>query len=163
VSVEWLFQNRIGGSMGLEEADDREAWEARAEYMREHLNLSGVLVQLAKRGQLLDLQCEMPSCYCPKGRKHFDAKTNPMTDWAPNPDHYPILRMAGGELKADNIRLAHVRCNNIDYRWRTSIKPMLAEGMSLSEIAAELNKKRVPRPHGEPTWTARSVRRVFVS
>ena len=36
----------------------------------------GILHKMAKDGQLSDLRCEMPSCYCPKGRKHFDRKTH---------------------------------------------------------------------------------------
>ena len=31
------------------------------------LGTRGVLVQMAKRGQLIELRCEMPNCYCPRG------------------------------------------------------------------------------------------------
>src|SRR5688572_33390400 len=81
----------------------------------------GILHQMAKDGQLTDLRCEMPSCYCDKGRKHFAFKTNPMHDWAPNPDHYPRLKMHGGKLTADNVRLAHVLCNDRDFAWRKGV------------------------------------------
>jgi hypothetical protein len=65
------------------------------------LGVKGVLVQMAERGQLMELRCEMPQCYCPKGRAHFDPRSNPMTDWAPNPDHYPVPKWAGGHLLPD--------------------------------------------------------------
>src|SRR3954465_11747824 len=54
----------------------------------------GVLVQMAERGQLLALKCEMPQCYHHKGRGAFDPVTTPRTKWAPSPDHYPILKSA---------------------------------------------------------------------
>jgi hypothetical protein len=40
--------------------------------LREELGVRGVLVQMAKRRQIIELRCEMPSCYCHKGRAHFD-------------------------------------------------------------------------------------------
>jgi hypothetical protein len=43
------------------------------------------------------------------------------------------------------------------------IKRWLEKGMSLEEIADDLNGKRVRRPHGSSTWTAKAVRRAFVS
>lgn len=103
------------------------------------LGVRGVLVQMAERGQLIALRCEMPQCYCPKGRAHFDAKSIPPPKWAPSPDHYPILKSAGGQLRPDNVRLSHVFCNNRDYGWRTKIKALLAKEMSLEAIAQELN------------------------
>src|SRR6266511_1272213 len=87
----WLRVD-IGGAMGSETPGDREAWQALAEEMRERLKIRGVLVQMAERGQLIELRCEMPRCFCPKGRGYFDPKSVPMTEWAPNPDHYPIDR-----------------------------------------------------------------------
>jgi hypothetical protein len=125
----------------------------------------GVLFQMAEAGQLLELRCEMPSCYCPKGRGYFQHKAGPMPDWAPNPDHYPILKSAGGQLRSDNVRLAHVLCNRRDYGWRTKIKPLLAKGMSLEDIADALNRnlKRVPPPHGRNRWSAAMVRQAYVS
>jgi hypothetical protein len=32
------------------------------------LGTRGVLVQMAQRGQIIELRCEMPKCYCHKGR-----------------------------------------------------------------------------------------------
>ena len=66
--------------------------------------VGGVLLQMAKAGQLLSLKCEMPKCYCHKGRAYFAAKTHPPTDWAPSADHYPVPKAAGGELKPWNVR-----------------------------------------------------------
>src|SRR5438552_18539420 len=79
--------------------------------------LRGVLVQMAKNGQIPELKCEMPTCYCPGGPEYFDPWPVPKraaeNDWAPNADHYPKLKMDGGQLKSWNVRLAHVFCNNV--------------------------------------------------
>ncbi len=40
---------------------------------------------------------------------------------------------------------------------------MLEKGMSLEEIAEDLNRKGIRRPHGSVTWTAANVRKAFVS
>lgn len=37
-----------------------------------------------------------------------------MSDWAPSVDHV-TLKSKGGQLTLDNIRLAHVLCNRVDY------------------------------------------------
>lgn len=120
---------------------------------------ANVLVRMAERGQLLALRCEMPQCYHHKGRGAFDPVTTPRTKWAPSPDHYPILKSAGGHLVPENVRLSHVWCNNRDYGWRTQIRTMLAKGKSLADIAEALNSKGVPRPTvrtvGRPPWCAR--------
>ena len=127
------------------------------------LGVKGVLVRMAERGQLLALKCEMPQCYNPKGRSAFDEVTTPRTKWAPSPDHYPTLKSAGGHLVAENVRLAHVWCNNRDYGWRTQVRTLLAKGKSLDEIAEALNRKRVPPAHGTNRWTAAMVRKAYVS
>jgi hypothetical protein len=127
------------------------------------LGVRGILVQIAQDGQLIELRCEMPQCYCPKGRGQFDRKSVPMTKWAPNPDHYPRLKVHGGHLTPDNVRLAHVYCNNTDYGWRTKINAMLGKRMPLQEIAERLNRRGVLPAHGRNSWTAAMVRRAFVS
>jgi hypothetical protein len=127
------------------------------------LGTRGVLVQLAQRGQIIELRCEMPKCYCPKGRGHFDSRSTPLTDWAPSPDHYPRLKADGGRLVPWNVRLSHVLCNRMDYGWRMRIRRMLEQGMSLEEIAESLNHKQVRRPHGSSKWSAAAVRKAFVS
>src|ERR1039458_5879995 len=86
----------------------------------------GILSQLARDGQIVDVRCEMPQCYCYRGRKHFDPR-GPYSDWEPTADHYPRLKMHGGHLTADNVRLAHRLCNQRDYEWRTRINAMLAK------------------------------------
>ena len=60
------------------------------------LGVRGVLVKMAERGQLLAVRCEMPQCYHHKGRGAFDPVTTPRTKWVASPDHYPILKSAGG-------------------------------------------------------------------
>ena len=122
-----------------------------------------VLVQMAESGQLLALKCEMPQCYHHKGRGAFDPVTTPRTKWAPSPDHYPILKSAGGQLVPENVRLSHIWCNNRDYGWRTQIRTLLAKGKSLAEIAGALNSKGVPPAHGTNRWTAAMVRKAYVS
>jgi hypothetical protein len=125
----------------------------------------GILRQLARDGQLIDVRCEMPQCYCFRGRRYFDPKSaHPSySDWEPTADHYPRLRMHGGHLTPDNVRLAHRLCNRRDYEWRTRINVMLGKRMSLEEIAEQLNAKKVPTIHGTNRWTAASVREAFVS
>ncbi len=71
--------------------------------------------------------------------------------------------MHGGHLTSDNVRLAHRLCNRRDYEWRTRINAMLGKKMSLEEIAAQLNSRKVPTIHGTNRWTAYSVRKAFVS
>ena len=106
--------------------------------------------------------CEMPQCYCFRGRRYFDPRS-PRSDWSPTPDHYPRLRAHGGHLTPDNVRLAHLLCNRRDYGWRMKINAMLGKRMSLEEIAAHLNAQKVPPIHGTNRWTASSVRKAFVS
>jgi hypothetical protein len=127
------------------------------------LGARGVLVQMAKRGQIIDLQCEMPKCYCHKGRGYFEPRSTPLRAWAPSPDHYPRLKADGGHLVPWNVRLSHVLCNREDYGWRMRIRRMLEKGMSLEEIAENLNRKGIRRPHGSATWSATLVRKAFVS
>jgi hypothetical protein len=136
--------------------------EELASYFQE-LGLRGVLIQMAEHDQIIESRCEMPSCYCPKGRRYFDPRTPRLSDWAPNPDHYPILKSVGGHLRPENVRLAHVLCNLRNHGWRMRIKALLARGKSLQEIAEELNRKDIPVPHGRNRWTAITVRKAYVS
>jgi hypothetical protein len=125
----------------------------------------GILWRLARDGQLVDVRCEMPQCYCVRGRSCFDRRSprSPQPDWSPTADHYPRLKMHEGQLRADNVRLAHRVCNQRDYLWRVRINVMLGKQMSLEQIAAELNRKKVPTIPGANSWTAASVREAFVS
>ena len=135
-----------------ESADDRLAG----------LGVRGILRQLARDGQIVDVRCEMPQCYCFQGREHFDPRSTG-SDWTPTADHYPRLKMHGGHLTPDNVRLAHKLCNRRDYEWRTRINTMLGKGMTLEEIAAQLNAQKVPPIHGTNQWKAPAVRKAFVS
>jgi hypothetical protein len=129
----------------------------------EKLGVHGILWQLARDGQIIDVRCEMPQCYCFRGRSHFDDPRLGPPDWSLTADHYPRLKMHGGHLTPDNVRLAHRACNQRDYLWRVSINAMLGKRMSLEEIAEQLNAKKVPTIHGTNRWTAASVRKAFVS
>ena len=128
----------------------------------EALGVHGILWQLARDGQIIDVRCEMPQCYCFRGRSYFDPSSG-RSDWSLTADHYPRLKMHGGHLTSDNVRLAHRLCNRRDYEWRTRINAMLAKRLSLDNIADELNRKKVPTIHGTNRWTAASVRKAFVS
>jgi hypothetical protein len=127
------------------------------------LGVKGVLVQMAERGQLLDLKCEMPQCYHHKGRAAFDPVAKTRTKWAPSPDHYPTLKSAGGHLVPENVRLSHTECNQRDHNRRKQIGALLAKGKSLAEIAETLNRRDVPPTHGTNRWTAAMVRKAYVS
>jgi hypothetical protein len=129
----------------------------------ECLGVRGILRQLATDGQLVDVRCEMPQCYCFRGRRHFDPRSAPGSDWEPTADHYPQLKMHGGRLTSDNVRLAHRLCNRRDYEWRKRINAMLGQRMPLDAIAEKLNAEGVPAIHGTNRWTAASVRKAFVS
>ena len=128
----------------------------------EALGVRGVLRQLAQDGQIIDVRCEMPQCYCFRGRSYFEPIST-LSEWSPTADHYPRLKMHGGHLTPDNVRLAHRLCNRRDYEWRKRINAMLGKRMSLDEIAGQLNEKKVPTIHGTNKWTAQSVRKAFVS
>ena len=136
--------------------------ESVADQLR-NLGVTGVVVQMAERGQLLDLKCEMPQCYHHKGRGAFDPLTTARTKWAPSRDHYPILKSAGGKLVPENVRLSHTECNQRDYNRRKQIGALLAKGKSLEDIADTLNRKGVPPAHGTNQWTAAMVRKAYVS
>jgi hypothetical protein len=129
----------------------------------EGLGVRGILRRLAQDGQLIDVRCEMPQCYCFRGRRHFEPRSVGYSDWEVTADHYPRLKMHGGHLTADNVRLAHRLCNRRDYGWRMKINAMLGMRMSLEEIAENLNAEKVPSIHGTNRWTASSVRKAFVS
>jgi hypothetical protein len=128
----------------------------------EALGVGGILRQLARNGQIIDVRCEMPQCYCFRGRSYFDSRSA-YSDWELTADHYPRLKAHGGHLTPDNVRLAHRLCNRRDYGWRMRINVMLGKRMSLEKIAQELNAKKVPTIHGTNRWTAASVRKAFVS
>jgi hypothetical protein len=137
-----------------------------AERLKE-LGVGGVLVQMAERGQLLELECEMPTCYSPKGARHFQyrPKTTPFPDWAPNADHYPTLKMDRGHLDPWNVRLAHVHCNEVDVAWRGRIRRMLEKdkNMSFEQIAEALNSKGIQPPPGTNAWSAATARKAYIS
>jgi hypothetical protein len=128
----------------------------------EALGVRGILRQLARDGQIVDVRCEMPQCYCFHGRGHFDPRSSG-SDWSPTADHYPRLKMHGGHLTPDNVRLGHKLCNKRDFEWRTRINALLGKKMSLEDIAAELRARKVPPIHGTNRWTASSVRKAFVT
>jgi hypothetical protein len=123
----------------------------------------GVFHVMALDGQLLELKCETPRCYCEHGRAYFPKPPVPDSDWDPTVDHYPILRSNGGHKDPWNVRLAHKLCNREDFAWRDRVTRMITEHRSLAEMARELNRVGVRHPHGSGPWTAESVRSAFVA
>ena len=82
----------------------------------EALGVRGILWQLARDGQLIDVRCEMPQCYCFRGRRYFE----PISPGAMDADGRPLseTQNARGRLTPDNVRLGHRVCNQRDYIWR---------------------------------------------
>ena len=128
----------------------------------ERLEVRGILWQLARHNQIIDVRCEMPQCYCFRGRRYFEP-ISPGADWMPTADHYPRLKMHGGLPTPDKVRLAQRFCNQRDNMRRMRINAMLGKRMSLEKIAEQLNAEKVPTIHGTNRWTAASVRKAFVS
>src|SRR4051794_36698151 len=129
----------------------------------EALGVRGILRQLARDGQIIDVRCEMPQCYCFRGRSYFEPRSAGGAGLGATADHYPRLKAHGGHLTPDNVRLAHRLCNRRDYTWRMKINALLGTRMSLEEVAEKLNAENVPTIHGTNRWTAASVRKAFVS
>ena len=123
----------------------------------------GVFHVMAREGQLLELKCETPKCYCEQGRSYFPRPPVPDSDWDPTLDHYPILRSNGGHKDPWNVRLAHKLCNREDFAWRDRVTRMIKEHRSLQEMADELNRVGALHPHGAGAWTAQGVRDAFVA
>src|SRR5437016_3957992 len=121
-----------------------------AERLRDLGVRRGILLQMAERGQIVDVQCEMRFCYCPRGRREFEARDKPMPDWALNVDHHPILRSRTGTLTPGNVRMAHVFCNRTKDGFRARVIPMLERKLSLAQIAERLDPRKVRPPHGYP-------------
>jgi hypothetical protein len=148
------------------ENENARAKRSVAEQLRE-LGVKGILVPMAERGQIVELRCEMPTCYCPEGRTHFvpRAPSAPHPDWAPNADHHPQLKMEDGQLRPWNVRLSHVLCNQEDRPLRLRIRRMLEDAPTISfEVIAEmLNSKRVRPPARTKKWSSKAVRRAYVS
>lgn len=86
------------------------------------LGVTGVLIEAAEKGYITQVACKMPECFCPEelgGACYFEPVDQPMPDWAPNHEHFPVPKMKGGQRTPDNAVLAHVLCNRIDHSIRT--------------------------------------------
>lgn len=55
-----------------------------------------VLIRMAKAGQIVNVKCEMPKCYCSQGRQWFEEKSSRSRRWYLSTDHYPRLKLEGG-------------------------------------------------------------------
>ena len=123
----------------------------------------GVLIEMARDGQLLEVRCEMPNCYH-TSRRDFVERSEQLTDWELNFDHYPRLDADGGDRTPGNARLAHVYCNRADQERRLQIRELLDDGKSLQDIADILNRRtKIRVPNGYSSWTPGLVRRAQIS
>ncbi len=120
MATEWQRREFRGGPYDhhvADEAFDPERGRAAAEKLRA-LGVRGVLLKAAEQGRITQVVCKMPECYCPEelgGACYFERRGTPLTDWMPTADHFPKLKMNGGHLTVDNVRLAHRLCNRVDY------------------------------------------------
>src|SRR6185312_4338984 len=74
--------------------------QAVVERLRELGVQRGILMRLARDRQIIEVRCEMPQCYCFRGRSYFKPRMEG-SDWELTADHYPMLKMHGGKLSPD--------------------------------------------------------------
>jgi hypothetical protein len=124
----------------------------------------GMIVKMARDGQLLRIRCEMPYCYYEGGRRAFTHRMTGEAKWQLSFDHYPRLADDEGPTEPGNARLAHRYCNSVDQGRRAQIRELLNLGLSLREIAEKLNRrnKAIP-PYPYTEWTAALVRKAQIS
>jgi|SRR5215204_5984205 len=86
-------------------------------YKLQRLGFRGTdaLVTMAERGFVTELRCVMLTCYCPGGRGFFERRGTLPDKWTPTQDHFPLTKEKGGRLVPENVRLAHKRCNGLDW------------------------------------------------
>jgi hypothetical protein len=117
------------------------------------LGQRGILTIAAASADFGELECKMDDCLCPEGPGYFEARPEPVSNWAPSVDHKKP-RQDGGQLTLENARLAHVICNRVDFNrrhgikvdkdlawvaaWRRSERSPPDEGMTLGELWEEL-------------------------
>jgi hypothetical protein len=100
---------------------DRERGRKVAEQLKAR-GVSGILINAAEQGIITSLRCLMDECLCPEGEEYFVKRPDPVSPWAPSVDHWYVLKSEGGKLELDNVRLAHVLCNRVDYAKKHDIK-----------------------------------------
>ena len=94
--------------------DERRRREEVAEELR-RLGVRNILITAAEQGKLIEVRCEMPTCFCPDelGWRSFFEPVH-MIDWMPTLDHI-ALKSEGGRKTLENSRLAHRFCNRVGY------------------------------------------------
>jgi hypothetical protein len=95
-------------------AEGRAAMDLMDMPIEEQLRALGQRGVLTRPGVVDELRCQMPECLSPGGREYFERKSHPPSDWSPSVDHV-VLKSEGGRLDPDNVRLAHVLCNRVDF------------------------------------------------
>ncbi|MDX6451426.1 MAG: hypothetical protein QOH16_1475 [Gaiellaceae bacterium] len=81
------------------------------------LCVKGILINAAERGYITQLECKMPTCYCPEelgGASYFEPVAA-KSDWSPTHEHFPLSKREGGHRVVNNAVLAHRLCNRLDY------------------------------------------------
>lgn len=109
----------------------------------EQLHALGQRGILTQPGVVPRLECSMDECLCPGGRDYFDQKAHPPTDWSPSVDHIQ-LKSEGGTLESDNVRLAHVLCNRVDFAKKVG-KPYDRDRERAAAAAATWAEDHPPR------------------
>lgn len=100
------------------------------------LGLRGILITAAEKGLISEVRCRMDECLCPRGDDYFEERPRAVSDWAPSVDHIK-LKSEGGQLTLDNIRLAHVLCNRVDFAKKRGIKHDKDRARAASERFAD--------------------------
>ena len=102
--------------------------------LRDEYGLKGILTLSPEQGGITELLCDMDTCYCPRGRGHFERISQPLGDWMPTLDHHPKLRMFRGTRKRGNVRLAHRACNRLGFgHQRGHLKQRLKAAVQAAE------------------------------
>ena len=140
--------------------DDEQAHRTAVEKLG-RLGVRGVLLRLAQDSQIVDVRCEMPQCYCFRGRRHFKAD---IAECRLDADLDRPLSDAQDARRSPHPRQRPARASvysQRDYLWRVRISAMLGKRMSLEKIAEQLNAEKVPTIHGTNRWTPASVRKAL--
>ena len=115
-------------------ARQAEAAAAAVQKLQE-FGVRGVLLQMARDGQIIDVRCEMPQCYCFRGRSQLRseiAECRLVADGRPLPEAQSSTEgISPPTTSGSRIGV----CNQRDYLWRMRINAMLGKRMSLEDIA----------------------------
>ena len=98
----------------------------------------GPLIKAAELGNITELRCAMPKCFCPEelgGAGWFAPRPRTWDDWEPTHEHFPIPKRDGGKATPDNTILAHRICNKLDYS--------IFDGQPIDKLLARIEAARL--------------------